>query len=59
MISRRILGELRKEWSEGINSDNNAVIDNINNIYLSLQNKTFQNKLDIFLINYTYDKTFY
>ena len=29
MISRRILGELRKEWSEGINSDNTAVIDNI------------------------------
>lgn len=57
MISRRILGELRRGWSEGINSDNNAVIDNINNVYLSLQNKTFQNKLDIFLINYTYDKT--
>ena len=56
MISRRVLGELRREWSEGINSDNTAVIEDIDNIYLSLQNKTFQNKLDIFLINYTYNK---
>lgn len=57
MLSRRILGELRRGWSEGINENNTAIIDDIDNIYLSLENKTFQNKVDIYLINYTYDKS--
>ena len=57
MISRRLLGELRKDWSEGINTSNDAVIANIDNVYLSLQNKTFQNEIEIYLINFTYNKT--
>mgnify|MGYP001255767982 CR=1 FL=1 len=56
MISRRIIGELRKDWSEGMLSDNTAIINDIDDIYLSLQNNTFQNKLDISIINYDYNK---
>ena len=53
---RRIIGEFRRDWSEGISNDNRFIIDNYYQIYQDLHNGISLNELIIYVINETYKK---
>jgi len=56
---RRILAEFKRDWAEGINHDNTAIIDNHYNLFHNLQNSgELPDELNIFLISFAYSKTF-
>ena len=53
---RRIIGEFRRDWPEGISNDNRFIIDNYYQIYEDLHNGVSINELIIYVINETYKK---
>ena len=56
---KRILAEFKRDWAEGINSENSAIIDNHYEIFNNLQNYgELPDEINIFLISFEYNKTF-
>ena len=56
MMIKRLLGEFKRDWSEGINKENNAILDNYDQLFLELENRIIPKEINIFLINDVYDK---
>ena len=54
--SRRLLSEFKKDWFEGINISNNAIIENYNDILNNLEQNINIETIKIVLLNQTYNK---
>ena len=57
MGTRRLLGEFRRDWENGINENNSAIIDNYDHIFADFRNNIMVNEINIFILNENYDKT--
>jgi len=57
MSTRRLLGEFKRDWENGINENNSAIIDNYDHIFSDFRNNIMVDKINIFILNENYDKT--